>query len=161
MKPVLSTYVWAFGIFAVVLALLGKLAWAPLIKALDEREAKIRDSLEAADRMAAQQEKFQAGQEQILATARKEANEIVAEGKRDAEAVKEKILADARVAAEDSQRRALAEIDRAKDNAVIEIHQRSVDLSVAIAEKLVGHAVTVEDQERLVQQTIEQYQAKN
>ena len=60
MKPVLSTYVWAFGIFVVVLALLGKLAWAPLIKALDEREAKIRDSLEAADRMAAQQEKFQA-----------------------------------------------------------------------------------------------------
>jgi F-type H+-transporting ATPase subunit b len=163
MDPVLSTFVWAALIFLVVLALLWKLAWGPLIQALDDRETKIRDSLEAADRMRAEQEKFQAEQEQILAAARKEANEIVAEGKRDAEAVKEKIVQDAKSAAEDTKDRAVAEIDRAKDLAVVEIHQRAVDLSVTIAEKLVGHAVSVDDQERLVQETIQQYenQAKN
>jgi F-type H+-transporting ATPase subunit b len=161
LDPVMSTSIWAALIFLVVLALLWKLAWGPLIKALDERETKIRESLEAADRMRAEQEKFQAEQEQILAAARKDANEIVAEGKRDAEAVKDKIVNDARVAAEDTKQRAIAEIERAKDLAVVEIHQRAVDLSIAIAEKLVGHAVSVDDQERLVQQTIEQYQQKN
>ncbi|MGA1534822.1 MAG: F0F1 ATP synthase subunit B [Planctomycetota bacterium] len=157
MDPVLSTTGWTIGIFVVVMLLLRKLAWGPIVKALDEREEKIRASLEAADRMRAEQEQFQAEQEQILAAARKEANEIVAEGKRDAEAVKEKIVSDARKAAEETQRKAIAEIDRAKDNAVNEIHTRAVDLSVAIAEKLVGRAVSVEDQESLVQQTIEQY----
>jgi F-type H+-transporting ATPase subunit b len=157
MDPVLPTTGWTIGIFVVVMLLLRKLAWGPIVKALDEREEKIRASLEAADRMRAEQEQFQAEQEQILAAARKEANEIVAEGKRDAEAVKEKIVSDARKAAEETQRKAIAEIDRAKDNAVNEIHTRAVDLSVAIAEKLVGRAVSVEDQESLVQQTIEQY----
>lgn len=159
--PVLPTMAWTAGIFFVVLVLLYKLAWGPLLKALDERESKIRDSLEAADRMRAEQVKFQAEQEQVLANARKEANEIVAEGKRDAEAVKEKIVSDAKAGAEDAKSRAITEIDRAKDNAVIEIHQRAVDLSIIIAEKLVGHAVSVEDQERLVQQTIDQYKSNN
>ena len=161
MDPVLPTAIWALGIFLIVLALLWKLAWGPLIKALDERESKIKASLEAADVMRAEQERFQAEQEKLLAEARKEANEIVAEGKRDAEAVKEKIVSDARDAAEDAKSKALSDIDRAKDNAVIEIHQRAVDLSVQIAEKLVGHAVSVEDQERLVQQTIDEYKTKN
>ena len=156
-KPFLPTIAWTAICFGAALLLLRKLAWGRILTALDERETKIRESLEAADRMRAEQEKFQAEQEQLLAAARKEANEIVAEGKRDAEAVKEKIVSDARIAAEDTQRKAIAEIDRAKDNAVIEIHQRAVDLSVAIAEKLVGRAVSVEDQEALVQQTIEQY----
>lgn len=159
--PVLSTMAWTAGIFFVVLVLLYKLAWGPLLKALDDRESKIRASLEAADLMRAEQLKFQAEQEQVLADARKQANEIVAEGKRDAEAVKEKIVSDAKGAAEDAKNRALSDIDRAKDNAVIEIHQRAVDLSVVIAEKLVGHAVSVEDQEALVQQTIDQYKANN
>ncbi len=153
-----STMIWTILIFVVVLGALYKLAWGPLLKALDEREGKIRESLEAADRMREEQLKFQAEQEVVLAAARKEANELVAEGKRDAEAVKEKIVHDARMQSEDLKQRALAEIDRAKDLAVGEIHLRAVDLSIAIAEKLVGHAVTTEDQERLVQDTIEQYE---
>ncbi len=156
-----ATSIWAVVIFLVVAGILYKIAWGPIIKALDEREAKIKDSLEAADRMREEQKRFQAEQELVLAAARKDANEIVAEGKRDAEAVKEKIIADAREAAEEAKGRAITEIDRAKDNAVIEIHKRAVDLSVAIAEKLVGHAVSVDDQEQLVQQTIDQYKANN
>lgn len=156
-NPVLSTFVWGLLIFIAVLALLWKLAWGPLLKALDDRESKIRDSLEAADRMAAQQEEFKAEQELILAAARKEATEIVAEGKRDAEAVKEKIVADAKAQSGDLKDRAIADIERAKDLAVIDIHERAVDLSIGIAEKLIGHAVQVEDQERLVEETIQQY----
>ena len=48
MAPVFSTSIWALGIFVVVLGLLWKLAWGPLLKALDDRETKIRESLEAA-----------------------------------------------------------------------------------------------------------------
>jgi F-type H+-transporting ATPase subunit b len=161
MDPVIPTMAWAIGIFVTVLLLLRKLAWAPLLKALDEREAKIRSSLEAADRMRAEQEKFQSEQERLFAEARKEASEIVAEGKRDAEAVKAKIVEDARTQAEGLKDRAISEIDRAKDLAVVEIHQRAVGLSISIAEKLLGHAVTVPDQEKLVQQAIAQFEKQN
>jgi len=161
LDPVLSTTAWAVIIFVTVLLLLRKLAWGPLLKALDEREAKIRASLEAADRMRAEQQKFQAEQEALLAAARKEATEIVAEGKRDAEEVKAKIVEDARTQAEATKDRAISEIDRARDLAVVEIHQRAVAISISIAEKLLGHAVTAPDQENLVQQAIAQYEKQN
>lgn len=161
LDPVIPTMVWTVLIFSAVLAILWKLAWGPILKALDEREGKIRASLEAADRMRAEQEKFQSEQERLLAAARKEATEIVAEGKRDAEAVKAKIVEDARTQSEALKNRAISEIDRARDLAVVEIHQRAVGLSVSIAEKLLGHAVTVPDQEKLVQQAITQYEQQN
>ena len=161
LDPVLSTMVWSVLIFVAVLLILRKFAWGPILKALDERERKIRDSLEAAERMRADQEKFRAEQEQLFAAARKEATEIVAEGKRDAEAVKAKTVEDARTQAEALKDRAISEIDRAKDLAVVEIHQRAVGLSVAIAEKLLGHAVTAPDQEKLVQQAISQFEKQN
>jgi F-type H+-transporting ATPase subunit b len=161
LDPVLSTMVWSVLIFVAVLLILRKFAWGPILKALDERERKISESLEAAERMRADQEKFRAEQEQLFAAARKEATEIVAEGKRDAEAVKEKIVHDARTQAESLKTRAIGEIDRAKDLAVVEIHERAVGLSIAIAEKLLGHAVDAADQEKLVQQTISQYEKRN
>ena len=158
LDPDTETFIYAVVVFILAALILKKKAWGPIAAALDEREVKIRESLEAADKMREEQKAFQAEQEKVLAGARKEASAIVAEGKRDAEVVRDQVVADSRKQAEEIQARALAEIDRAKDNAVDEIHNRAVDLSVAIAEKLIGHAINDEDQERIAKDTIQQYE---
>ena len=68
------------------------------------------------------------------------------------------IISDARVESSRILERAKAEIERAKDIAVDEVHKRAVDLAIQVSEKLIGKNLDSEDNERLVQQTIERYE---
>ncbi|MGE3166845.1 MAG: F0F1 ATP synthase subunit B [Planctomycetota bacterium] len=153
-----STVLWTLVVFAIVAVILKAKAWGPLIKALDEREQRIRDSLEAADRARAESLKAAAEHERVLAEARKQATAIVEEGKRDALAVKDSIIAEARKESDELKTRALNEIERAKNNAVYEIHDRAVELSYQIAEKLISKSLSREEHAAMVKKTVEQYQ---
>ena len=151
-------FIYTVVVFLLAFLILQKKAWGPIATALDERESKIRESLEAADKMRAEQQAFQAEQDKVLAEARKEASAIVAEGKRDAEVVRDQVVSDARTQAEEIKAKALAEIDQAKEKAVDEIHRRAVDLSISISEKLIGHSVTDDDHVRIAKETISEYE---
>ncbi len=151
-------FIYTVVVFLLAFLILKKKAWGPIVTALDERESKIRESLGAADRMRQEQQAFQVEQEKVLAEARKEASAIVAEGKRDAEVVRDQVVSDARTQAEAIKTKALAEIDQAKDKAIDEIHHRAVDISISISEKLIGHSVTSDDQDRIARETISEYE---
>ncbi|MFQ5653470.1 MAG: F0F1 ATP synthase subunit B [Planctomycetota bacterium] len=161
MDPVAPVFVWSIIVFLVVLTILWKTAWGPLLRALDQRVARIRESLEAAQRAREEGARLAADHEKLMARARKEATDIVEEGKRDAHVVKDGIVADARKEAQDIANRAKAEITRAKDNAVHEIHERAVDLSITIAEKLIRRSLSSEDHEDLVKDAIDRYDERN
>lgn len=158
LDPDTETFIYAVTVFLLAFFVLKKKAWGPISNALDERDAKIRESLEAADKMRQEQQEFQAEQEGLLAEARKEASAIVAEGKRDAEVVRDQVINDARSQAEEIKNRALADIDQAKEKAVDEIHTQAVGLSVSIAEKLIGHSVNKDDHDRIAKETISEYE---
>ncbi len=158
LTPEFEIFIYTIVVFLIAFLILQKKAWGPIAAALDERESKIRESLEAADRMRQEQQEFQAEQEKLLAEARKEASAIVAEGKRDAEVVRDQVVTDAKTQAEEIKNRALADIDQAKEKAVDEIHTHAVGLSISIAEKLIGHAVNKDDQERIAKDTISEYE---
>ena len=151
-------FIYTVVVFLLAFLVLQKKAWGPIVAALDERESKIRESLGAADRMREEQQEFQAEQEKLLAEARKEASAIVAEGKRDAEVVRDQVVDDARVQAEEIKARVLSDIDQAKEKAVDEIHTHAVGLSISIAEKLIGHSVNKDDQDRIAKDTISEYE---
>lgn len=161
LDPDIETFIYTVVVFLLAFWILQKKAWGPISAALDERENKIRESLEAADRMREEQQAFQAEQEKVLAKARKEASAIVAEGKRDAEVVRDQVVNDAKTQAEEIKTRALSEIDQAKEKAVDEIHTRAVGLSITIAEKLIGHSVNEKDQDRIAKDTISEYEKIN
>ncbi len=158
LDPDTETFIYTVTVFVLAFLVLKKKAWGPISTALDERDDKIRESLEAADRMRAEQQAFQAEQEKVLANARKEASSIVAEGKRDAEVVRDQVVSEARTQAEEIKARALSDIDQAKEKAVDEIHTRAIDLSLSISEKLIGHSVTSEDHDRIARETISEYE---
>lgn len=159
MEENVALMVFTVVLFVTVLGVLWKFAWGPLLKALDEREGRIRDSLEAADRAREESRQASLEHERVLAEARRQASAIIEEGKRDAQVVKDGIVAQARCETEALRTRTLAEIERAKNNAVYEIHDRAVELSYLMVEKIIGKALSPSDHEALVKDTIVRYTA--
>src|SRR4029077_7467824 len=92
----LGNSIWTILIFVVVLVILGKFAWGPILKTLQSREAFIHEALASAKRDRDAADARLKEYEERLATARAEATAIVEEGRRDAEIVKRKIEEEAR-----------------------------------------------------------------
>jgi len=147
---------WTLLIFGLVLLVLGRYAWGPILKSLQSREAFIRESLEKAqaDRLEAEA-RLKEYLDKINA-ARTEATAIVEEGRRDAEAVKQRIEADARAEAEKVVARGKHEIEIATQTAVKELYTTSAQLATDLAGRILGREIKPQDHEKLIAQAIEE-----
>ncbi len=152
----LGNVIWTLVVFGLVLWVLGRYAWGPMLEALQKREQFIRDSLEEAKRDRDEAEGRLKEYSEKLSTARAEATEIVEEGRRDAEVVKNKIEEQARQASEEMVARAKREIDLAKQTAVKELYTTSASLATDIASRIVRRELTAKDHERLLRESIEE-----
>ncbi len=151
----LGNVVWTLVIFGLVLWVLGRYAWGPLLEGLQKRERFIRDSLEAAKRDRDEAEIRLKEYTEKLTAARAEATAIVDEGRRDAEVVKRRIEEEARQAADEMVARAKREIDLAKQTAIVELYATSASLATDIASRIVRRELRVEDNERLLRESID------
>lgn len=150
-------YIWTIATFLVLLALLAKFAWRPLLQALDERQASIRKSLDDAQQARQELERVQHESAQLIAKARLEADGIVSQSRADAERLRGELRETARAEAATILKNAERQIELQTLQAVRQIRTEAVDLSILIAEKLIGKHLSKEDNERLIQQTIEQF----
>jgi F-type H+-transporting ATPase subunit b len=150
----LGNALWTLAIFFLLLIVLGKFAWKPLLSALQNREKFIRESLEAAKRDREAAEARLKEYEQRIAKAHEESNAIVEEGRRNGETLKRKIEEEARASAEDMIERAKREIGLAKDMALKELYDTSAKLGTAIAGNLLKRQITPEDQRKLVEDAL-------
>ena len=145
---------WTLVIFVIVLVVLGKFAWGPLLSQLQGRENRIREWLESAkhdsDAAAAKLKEY----EQKLAASRAEATAIVEEGRRDAEVVKRRIEAAAKEEADKTIERAKREIQIATDTATKELYTLSAKLATQLAAQVIGRELSPQDHERLISQAI-------
>ena len=150
----LGNSVWTLLIFVVVLVVLGKFAWGPILNTLQTRESFIREALEKAkhDREAAEARLKE--YEQKLAAARGEASAIVDEGRRDADVVKRRIEAAAKEEADKMIERARREIQIATDTATKELYTLSAKLATQLAAQVIGRELTPQDHERLISEAI-------
>lgn len=152
--PVIPQTVWAILSFLVVLFILWKKAIPPILGAMDSRAEKIREALAAADQAKADAEAAMATHQGNLETARQESRAIIEEGKRDAEKVKAQIVEDAKRESEEISQRATREIELAKESALADLHQQSVDLSIDLAGKLIHKNLSAEDNQALIDETV-------
>lgn len=148
--------IWTLIIFGLLLFVLGKFAWGPILSALQKREAFIRDSLSQAKQDRLDAEARLKELEQRLNSARDEASGIVEEGRRDAEAVKRKIEADARTEADAMIERAKREVGLARDSAVKELYDRAARLATEAASRIIGKEIDPAGHERLINESIEE-----
>lgn len=150
-------FIWTIATFLVLLALLAKFAWGPLLRALEERQALIRKSLEDAQLARQELERLNQEQQKIIASARAEADSIVSQSRSDAERLRQELRESARAEAANIVKNAERQIELQTHQALRQIRQEAVDLSVAIASKLIARNLSKEDNDRLIQQTLAQF----
>ena len=152
---------WTVVIFVLVLVVLGKFAWGPLLAGLQAREAYIREALETARRDRQEAESRLREYEEKLAASRTEATAIIDEGRRDAEAVKRKIEEHARQESAKMIERARREIDAAATEATRQLYALSAHLATELAARIIGRELDAKDHERLIEESIAEISARH
>ena len=152
-------FIWTIVTFLVLLGLLAKFAWGPLLKALEERQETIRKSLDDADQARQELERLHQESAQIIAAARADAQSIVAKSRVAAETVREDLKQKAKEEADALVRGAQRQIQLETARAVQQIRHEVVDLSLAVASKLIKKNLTQEDNDALIQDSLTQIDA--
>jgi len=159
-QPDPGLYIWTIVTFLVLLALLARYAWRPLLDVLEQRQEVIRKSLDDARQAKEELQRLQVESARMLAEARSEAAGIIASTRSDAarfaDEMKQKARADADALVKGAQR----EIDTQTLRAIDTIRREAVDLSVAVAAKILRRDISAADNDRLVDEAIREMQTK-
>ena len=157
----LGNAIWTLGIFLIVVLVLGKFAWGPVLGMLKEREDFIRKSLHDAKRDRDEAEARLKEYTVQLQTARTEAASLIEEARRDAENLREELRSKAKAEADTVLKNAERQIQLETARALSQIRTEAVDLSVMIASKLIGRNLTRADNDRLIEDALKQVEARH
>jgi len=149
-------FIWTILTFLVLVALLTKFAWKPLMQMLDTRQEAIKKSLEDAETARRQLEQLQQESSQIIRKARVEAETIISKSWSDAEKLREEMKQKARSEADAIMKESQRQIELETGRALRQIRSEVADLSIAIASKVIQRNVSREDNDRLIQDTLKQ-----
>ncbi len=152
--------VWTILTFVLLLIVLKKFAWKPILESLDARDKAIQGSLDQAARIQAENGRLAEEQKRILAEAKTQAGEIVQTARESAEGLKKSV----EIAAQEEKRRILAsatqEIEASKQAAIADLKKTTADLSIGIAEKLIRQNLDDAKNRALVDQLIQEVSRK-
>lgn len=136
--------------FLVLFGVLAKFAFPAINKMLDDRAAKIKDSLEKAEQTRVEAERLLEDYKTQMAEARQEASRVIEQGRKVAETVKAEIVAQANVEREGLLARAREEIEGEKKAAMAELQASVADLSVGVAGRILGTTMSKADHAALI-----------
>jgi F-type H+-transporting ATPase subunit b len=142
---------WTLLVFGILVWVLGKYAWGPILQAVEARESGIQSRLDEAAQRNEEAAKLLAEHREQLADARRQAQELVAEGKAVGENVRREIEEKARAEAQAIVERARSEIERERDQAIEALRKESVDLALAAASRLMQENFDQEKDRQLVE----------
>ena len=155
-QPDPGLFIWTIITFLVLLALLAKFAWRPLLEALESRQESIRKSLEDADRARQELERLQQESAKMMQQARIEAESIVAQTRADADRLREELKQRAKEEADNIVRNAQQQIQLQARQAMQQIRHEVADMAVLLASKLLERNLVKEDNARLIDETLKQ-----
>jgi F-type H+-transporting ATPase subunit b len=141
---------WTILVFGALLVVLWRLGWPALLKSVEDRERRIQQQLDEAERARAEAARLLEEHKRTIAAARNEAQEMVAKARAVAEKERQTLLAKAREEYEQLLARARKEIGEEKEKAILELRREAVDLSIAAASKLVEAKLDTDANRRLV-----------
>ncbi len=159
-QPDPGLFIWTILTFLVLMALLAKFAWRPLLEALEGRRATIVKALDDAQRAQQELERLQRESAAIVNAARVDAEAIVSRSRADADQLREELKQKARAEAAAIVKNAEKQIQMETARALQQIRSEAVDLSVTIASKILQRNVTKADNEGLIQETLKQVDAR-
>ena len=147
-------FIWTILTFLLLLTVLAKFAWKPLLKMLKDREEMIRNSLYDAEKAQTELARLNSEGEEIINKARSEAQEILSQGKASAAKMREDTLNDAKEKAKLITEDAQKQIQVEKEKAIAEIKGEVVNLSLSVAEKLIKKNLSREDNKALINESL-------
>lgn len=136
---------WTLIVFAILVFILGKYAWGPILQQVEAREKRIQAQLDEAAAKNAEAARLLEQHREQLADARRQASEILAEGRAAGERVRREVEEKARAEAHAMLERAKAEIARERDAALDALRRESVELALSAASRLMREKL---DQDR-------------
>ena len=143
----------------ILLVVLYFVAYKPVMRMLDERSKRIKDSMEEADAIKEQVALTEKEVKKQLAAASKEGRERIDQSAKAGEEVKEKARQGARQEAEALITRARDEIKRERDEAISELRKEVVDLTIAAAEKVIDRSLDKKAHRDLIDKVLEESDA--
>lgn len=155
-----DTAIWTLVIFIVVCLVLGKYAFGPIAKALDEREKGVADNIASAQQANDEAKNILSQYQQKLADSKDEVRQILDTARKDAQRSADGIVEKAKEAAQLEQQRVMKEIEAATSNALQNIAEKSATLATNLAGKMIRKEVTPEAHRDLIKGALDEF-AKN
>ena len=159
-SPAIGTIFWTTLIFLILLFLLWKFAWGPIMNAVKAREDMIHSALDSAEKAREEMKVLQADNEIILRKAREERDKIL----RDARMAYDRMMADAKEKSQSESdalvRRAKELIEREKVSAIAEVKREVAKLAIEVASRVVGETLKSDaEQQKLIERYINEIEA--
>jgi F-type H+-transporting ATPase subunit b len=146
----LGQAVMAIVIFLILLAVLGKWAWKPIVEQLHRREVTITQALERAEQREKEAMEMLGRYKTQMEAAQADAMEVIRKSRKDAAAAREDILAAARQEAHKTVEQAGADIERAKRNAMQELFDQTLDLASTMAGRILRRSINPADHREIL-----------
>lgn len=142
--------------FIILLVLLRFVAYKPIMRMLDERSRRVKESMEQAEALKAQSAKGEEELKKQLEAASREGQERIARAIQAGEDVKQKAQEDAKKEAETLITRARAEIQKERDDAITEVRREFADLTVLAAGKVIEKSLDKEEHREIIDKVLEE-----
>jgi F-type H+-transporting ATPase subunit b len=148
--PATPELIWGTVCFVIVLAFLSKVAFPAIKKGLEDREQQIQGDLESAENAKNEANRELEQYKKQLADAKSEANRIIEEGRQSAEEVRKDLVAKAEKDAQQIVERAQEQLVNERNRTVQELQGQIADLSIELAEKVVGRSIDASSHKEMV-----------
>jgi F-type H+-transporting ATPase subunit b len=153
-SPNVGLMIWTLVVFVISMYILNKVAWPRIAAALDKRQQAIEESIDVAERTRTEADRLLEEYRERLAEARGQADEIVARARKTAENNEAEALAEAKRKREEMMAQTRRDIEQETRRAIQEIRNEVADLTVMATEKVTRKTLTDADQKRLVEEAL-------
>ncbi len=145
---------WTVITFVVLMIVLKKVAWKPILAALDQREAAIKESLEKAEKAREEAQKVLDKNQANIAQAEEESKKIIDQSRAYAEKLKDQMMRDSKEQAKKIVDDAASEIERKKEAAFNELKNQVAEIAINAAEKILRESLDKESNKKIVDKYI-------
>jgi F-type H+-transporting ATPase subunit b len=153
-SPDIGLMIWTLLVFVISMFILSKVAWPRIAEALDKRQQAIEDAIDTAERTRTEAQRLLDEYRERLSEARNQADEIVARARKTAENNEAESVAEAKRKREELMAQTRRDIEQETRRAIQEIRAEVADLTVMATEKVTRKVLTADDQKRLVEEAL-------
>jgi F-type H+-transporting ATPase subunit b len=151
--------IWTIVVFVILLAVLKKYAWGPILEGLQKREHNIASAVEEAQKARDESQRLRDQLQREVDHAQEKVRDILDEGRKHAQQTTDEMVAKARTEIQTERDRLRREIEMARDQALQELWKRTADLATMVSAKAIRRQLTPEDHRRLVDEALTELQS--